>query len=218
VKDILKRGIIVHTIMDRRIYTYNSVNSDLTQLLTLLMSMARANEESRVKGSRVADAWAGRRDTGEIVTGKVPGWLRIVPKSELTDPGEIEHAKNLHGDKAFTVQPHRLMLVRWMFEQVANGVSPHAVATMLNQRGRADMGPSAQDLDGPAAMDEHHDCEYHYLESCPGRVSGAHDPVRRGRQTTSGPCRDLPQLLSASHQRRPLAEGECHDRETEADA
>lgn len=139
-KQILKRGIIVHTVMDRRFYTYNSVNGDLTQLLVLLISMARANEESKVKGSRVADAWVRSRNGNDIVSGKVPGWLRVVPKSELTDPIEVEHARQFGGDRGFTVNPHRLKLLRWMFDQVASGVSCHAVARMLNAQNEEPWG------------------------------------------------------------------------------
>lgn len=139
-KTILKKGIVVHTVMDQRFYTYQSLNTDLGQLILVLFSMARANEEVRVRGKRVADAWVQKREDNEILTSKVPGWLMVVPKSDLTDPVEIAHAKKFKGDRAFTVNKHRLGLLKWMFEQVAAGVSPHAVARMLNDQGETPWG------------------------------------------------------------------------------
>ena len=134
-KEILRQGIIVHTVIDRKVFTYQGVNSDTSQLIGLLLSMARANEESRVKSVRVSGAWRDKREGNEILTAKTPGWLKVVRRNELTDPAEIAHAAKFDGDRAFTAIPERVKALKWMFEQAAAGMSTFSIARLLNDKG-----------------------------------------------------------------------------------
>ncbi|GJD94781.1 recombinase family protein [Methylobacterium iners] len=53
---ILKKGIIVHSVLDRAVYTEQSVNEKSAELLVIMLGMMRSNEESRLKGHRIGMA------------------------------------------------------------------------------------------------------------------------------------------------------------------
>lgn len=80
-QSIVAKGVTVVTLSDKRQYTAESLNRDITQLLMSLVTMHRAHEESRLKGIRVRAAWAKKKNvdarTGKPITNMTPVWLRV---------------------------------------------------------------------------------------------------------------------------------------------
>jgi DNA invertase Pin-like site-specific DNA recombinase len=75
---IIKRGIIVVTLLDTHEYSRQTIASDRgMSLIVSITMMARANEESATKSSRVRSAWEGKRQRGEILTAMSPAWLEL---------------------------------------------------------------------------------------------------------------------------------------------
>ena len=121
-KAILARGVTVHSVFDNRAFTLDTLNADVGSLLTLVVSMARANEESKVKSQRVADAHRRGRETGKITAGSIPTWLRV-EKNAAT------------GEKRFVVKEREAEIVRSMFEMSAKGLSSYRIAMALTEQG-----------------------------------------------------------------------------------
>lgn len=117
-KAILKRGVIVHSIFDNTYFTLADLNRDVGRLLTLVVSMARSNEESRVKSQRVVDAHRRGRETGKIVAGSIPTWLFLT-----RDPQT--------GEKKFGIKTGIQEVVVSMFEMCSRGRSSYRIAQEL---------------------------------------------------------------------------------------
>lgn len=77
-QEILRRGVTVVTLQDRRTYPPDALN-DTTNLLMSIFMMARAHEESSVKAARLGKAWELKRrravEEGKPMTAMSPGWL-----------------------------------------------------------------------------------------------------------------------------------------------
>jgi len=76
---ILQAGIKIYTLMDRRLYTAESVNANPTDLIISITVMMRAHEESATKSKRVSAAWDQKRANAAVkpLTGKCPGWITL---------------------------------------------------------------------------------------------------------------------------------------------
>ncbi len=80
---LMRLGLTVVTIGDsEHAYSRESLRGDHTQLLTSIIVMMRAHEESATKSDRVGRAWAAKRDralaTGQAMTARCPAWIRLV--------------------------------------------------------------------------------------------------------------------------------------------
>ena len=78
--DIVDAGVIIATLSDGQEYDAERLDSDPTALLIALMVSWRAHEESKVKGQRLAEAWADKRrrvrtGTDKRLTRRGPSWL-----------------------------------------------------------------------------------------------------------------------------------------------
>lgn len=117
--DILDAGIVVATLIDRRIYTAES-----TEPFELMMSvalMARANDESLHKSERVRSAWSNKRKNGtnKIITARCKAWLK--PRSDRS---------------GFDPIPARADIIRRIFVEAADdGMGVHVIAHRLNTEG-----------------------------------------------------------------------------------
>lgn len=141
-KAILSRGVIVHSVFDNAQYTLDDLNKDVGRLLTLVISMARSNEESRVKSLRVVDAHRRGRETGKIVAGSIPKWLSVI-----RDPKT--------GEKVFKVDYDVKSIVVLMFERCASGLSSYRIAQELSARGIPPFGVPKKRI-GSKATNGHH--------------------------------------------------------------
>src|SRR4029078_9896368 len=77
--DLLNAGINIVTLGDGREYT--AEKADEIDLMSSLIVMSRAHEESVTKSFRVGAAWAKKRllarQTGQPLTAMCPAWLTL---------------------------------------------------------------------------------------------------------------------------------------------
>lgn len=118
--DLLNAGIRIVTLTDKQEYSAKEIEENWNPLIVSLAVMARAHEESRVKGIRVAKAWANKRELARQGTHKLtrraPGWLELVS-------GE------------FIVIEDRANVVCRIFQQTIEGYGRRTIAASLNQEG-----------------------------------------------------------------------------------
>jgi DNA invertase Pin-like site-specific DNA recombinase len=115
--DLLAKGINVYTSVDRHLYTQDY---DVTDLIISIISMARAHEESAVKGVRVSAAWRNKqkeaRATGKPLGKLRPLWLDIRPDG-------------------YVLNPDRAAIVRRIFNMSAQGYGSRSIAVAFNHEG-----------------------------------------------------------------------------------
>jgi DNA invertase Pin-like site-specific DNA recombinase len=124
---IIRAGITVVDLSDNggREYSGETLRSQdgLTSLIVMLLSFARGNQESAIKGMRVAEKYAEKRrmfatdaKLTKPYTLKLPAWIRWnqdTASYELID--------------------ERAELLRWMFEMADDGLGVHSIAAHLNE-------------------------------------------------------------------------------------
>ena len=77
---LINAGIVIVTLTDQRVYDRERINDgNFTDIIISLTILSRANEESRVKSSRLLAAWANKRERAgeEKLTSICPSWLRM---------------------------------------------------------------------------------------------------------------------------------------------
>jgi DNA invertase Pin-like site-specific DNA recombinase len=126
--DLIDIGIGVVTLTDGEKYTAESLDEDKTgmKLFGSLMVMIRANNESRVKGERVAAAWERKRlaarEKSHRLSDRIPGWLT---------PGRDEA-----GRRTLAENEKRVEIVRRIFDETVQGFGRRAIAKGLNRDGK----------------------------------------------------------------------------------
>jgi DNA invertase Pin-like site-specific DNA recombinase len=116
---IVQSGINLVTLTDRRVYSGKTTN--LVDMITSLVIMERAHEESKTKGLRVGAAWKQKRARaaqGQPMTARCPAWLRLT-----TDR------------RTYELILDRAELVRQIFADSATGLGMYSIATRLNKAG-----------------------------------------------------------------------------------
>ncbi|MAY30834.1 MAG: recombinase family protein [Aurantimonas sp.] len=117
---MIRAGIVVVTLSDRQEYSEESLRENWTPLIMSLTIMARAHEESRIKGERVGAAWARKkiaaREEGRPVTLRCPEWLAV------------ENGK-------FVVREDRAEVVRTIFRLSIDGYGQRQIVVRLNAAG-----------------------------------------------------------------------------------
>src|SRR5258708_30648765 len=83
--DLLNNGINIVTLMDGRTYTTDA--TDNIELISSILIMSRANEESVTKSKRVGAAWQKNRNNipNRNLTRTCPGWLQPHPSKKGFD-------------------------------------------------------------------------------------------------------------------------------------
>ncbi len=114
---ILNAGVTIVTLTDNR--TYTEGKADLPELITSLVTLSRAHEESLTKSVRVGAAWANKRAKAgtQPLTAMCPAWLRL---SEDRSRYEVVE------DRAATI--------RRIFEDSVAGIGKFAITTRLNRQ------------------------------------------------------------------------------------
>jgi DNA invertase Pin-like site-specific DNA recombinase len=118
---LISAGVVVVTLADERIYDREKINDgNFTDLIISLTILSRANEESRMKSSRVSAAWAAKRDRAseEKLTKLCPTWLRLSDDRSGFDP-----------------IPERVAVINRIFEMTAAGMGQNKIAKTLNLGG-----------------------------------------------------------------------------------
>lgn len=128
--ELLNAGIIVVTFGDGTVY---KKSTNVMQLVMSIFHMARAHEESAVKGSRVSDAWQNKqalaRSERRPLGGACPQWLSF--------DGE-----------AYRVIPERVLIVRRVFELTVQGYGQRAIVKMFNEEGVPAFGTTKRNKSG----------------------------------------------------------------------
>jgi len=114
--DLVEAGIIVVTLVDERVWNKETVD-DITNVLTSVILMSRAHEESKAKSRRLASVWDEKKkhavETGKILTSECPRWLTV------------------NADKtAFIVLEDRVESIRKVFDLRIGG---HGVVSIVNR-------------------------------------------------------------------------------------
>lgn len=152
---IIKASITVVTLIDKMVYSKETINGNPGSLMMSIVYMMRAHEESATKSDRIGKAWAKKRrmafETKTPQSKNRPGWLDLV--------------KNPDGTKSYVVIPDRAALLVRMFEMAASGLGKRSIAKTLNKDGIEYWkgGPWAEStlhflLKWPAAMGIYQPC------------------------------------------------------------
>lgn len=118
-------GITVVTLSDGAVYTKEKIETEFVKLMAALLTFARANEESVMKGTRVRAAWdrKKREAASKPLTSNCPAWLCL--KADRS---------------AYEIIPGRDAVVRRVFEMAASGMGGHTIAATFNAEGIAPFG------------------------------------------------------------------------------
>lgn len=119
--DLIEAGIVVVTLVDGKQWTKESL-TDLADLFTAIIFLARANDESARKSDRLAAVWDQKKKRAadgtatRIVTSEAPRWLRA------------------NADKTgFEPIPELVDSVRRVFEMRINGAGAAAICGRANR-------------------------------------------------------------------------------------
>lgn len=107
------------TLIDQRVYQAKTTN--LVDMITSLVIMERAHEESKTKSLRVGAAWETKRKKaaeGVPMTARCPAWLRLSANRQSYEP-----------------IPDRVEIVRQIFADSAAGLGMYSIAARLNRAG-----------------------------------------------------------------------------------
>jgi DNA invertase Pin-like site-specific DNA recombinase len=124
--DLLHSGITIHTVKDRQKYIPGKINN--IELISSILVLSRANEESETKADRLAKAWNNKRNNAgnRVITAIAPGWL--TPKPDK---------------KGFNPIPERVAIVQRIFREAADeGMGIDLIARRLNKEGVPTFGRS----------------------------------------------------------------------------
>jgi DNA invertase Pin-like site-specific DNA recombinase len=125
--EVIDLGIGLVTLTDNEWFTAQSLDDDASgmKLFASLMVMIRANNESRVKGERVAAAWSRKRavarEKAVPLSDRIPGWL-IVRRDEA-------------GRRTFEENKRRADIVRRIFAETEQGFGRRQIVKGLNREG-----------------------------------------------------------------------------------
>lgn len=119
--EIITAGITIVTLIDDQAHSEDSIQANPMILQMAIASMARGNEESRVKSRRLGDKWKESRrlalDGEASPMGRLPAWLKRNEKTR-----EIQ------------LLPIASVVSR-IFELYASGERPFSIARILNEEG-----------------------------------------------------------------------------------
>jgi DNA invertase Pin-like site-specific DNA recombinase len=114
--DLTRAGITIVSLMDNQTYTHPV---DTIKLITSILILSRANEESVTKSKRVCAAWQKKRDSidAKNLTARYPAWL--IPRADR---------------KGFDVDKKRAAVIRRIFHDAADrGMGTDLISRRLNE-------------------------------------------------------------------------------------
>jgi DNA invertase Pin-like site-specific DNA recombinase len=126
---IIRAGVTVVDLSDNgglgREYNLETLRSPdgLMHLMAMLLSFARGNQESTIKGMRVAEKYAEKRrlfasdqKLTKPYTRRLPAWIRWEESTA-----------------SYVLIKERSEMLRWMFEMADEGFGAHSIAAHLNE-------------------------------------------------------------------------------------
>lgn len=111
---IIRGGVDIHTAMDGRTYTIESL-SNIADMVVSLVIMSRAHEESATKSKRAKKFIQSRIDKNEIIPSRYPYWIR----------------HNKETDKLELIPDH-VEIIKKILELYSNGYGVSKVTRWLN--------------------------------------------------------------------------------------
>lgn len=155
--NIINAGITVVTLMDKAVYSRETINQNPGSLMMSIVCMMRAHEESDTKSKRIGAAWAKKRRMAlesKTPRGKnCPNWLELVTGED--------------GKPHYVVIPERAALLVRMFELAAGGLGKRTIANILN----------AEKIKPWRGTDEWAESSLHFLLKWPAAM-GIYQPCR----------------------------------------
>ena len=124
IEEIVERGITVVDLLDGgREYSAEALDKDPMLFMMMVVRFIRANEESTLKGSRVAAKYAEKRRV-------------FATDAKLTKPYTLRLPAWIRWDTTtsnYALIEDRAERLRWMFEMADSGVGVHSIAAQLNE-------------------------------------------------------------------------------------
>jgi DNA invertase Pin-like site-specific DNA recombinase len=114
---IIRRGIVLVTLTDGRVYSQATIRENQGALYFALGEMVRANMESARKAGFARAAIQRRADKGQLPTTRLPTWLKFSADR-----------------KSAVMIPSRARIVKYIFDQVIDGIGAREIARELNKR------------------------------------------------------------------------------------
>jgi DNA invertase Pin-like site-specific DNA recombinase len=111
---LTSKGVVIVTLMDGQIYSSATIKDRWTDLIVAMAVMARANEESATKSKRAYDAIERRKKRGELVTTRLPTWMKF--------------AENR---KSAILIPERANIIKQVFERTLKGEGARSITRWL---------------------------------------------------------------------------------------
>ncbi len=118
---ILNVGLNIVTLIDRQRYSRESVAANFGQLLTSIVIMQRAHEESATKSSRGLQLWGQKKKLAvehqTPMTRRSPRWV------------------DADADRVYSLNPERTAVVRKILDMAERGVGNHTIIRTLHADG-----------------------------------------------------------------------------------
>ncbi|USD35992.1 recombinase family protein [Ferrimonas sp. SCSIO 43195] len=116
--EVVNAGVVIATLSDGQVYRAGQL--DMLKLITSLVYMSRANEESEMKSRRATAAWEYQRqkakEGAKIRNSALPGWLAWKGNDIVLKEREVE-------------------VIRLMFDKALDGAGYEQIAAFLNSNG-----------------------------------------------------------------------------------
>jgi len=128
---IIRAGVTVVDLSDNggqgRAYNLESLRSSdgLMQLMAMLLTFARGNQESALKGMRVAEKYAEKRRLFATNAKLTKPFTRMLPAWLMWSEDAC----------AYKLIDDRAKVLRWIFQQTDEGRGQHSIAAHLNETG-----------------------------------------------------------------------------------
>lgn len=113
---ITRRGIVLVTLTDGRVYSQATIRENWTTLIIAMGEMVRANAESARKAGFARDAIKRRADKGQLPTTRLPTWMKFTPDR-----------------KSAVLIPQRSKIVKRIFDEIIAGAGARGIAGDLNK-------------------------------------------------------------------------------------
>jgi len=116
--DLIRSGITVITLTDKRIYNRESINRNPGELMASIVFLMRANDESKVKSVRVKEAYDQRKKAAKENDFKSLAWC----------PPWCDFDK----EQGYTINKGRAAIVRRIYDEYLRGNGPFRISRMFN--------------------------------------------------------------------------------------
>jgi len=116
--NLINAGITIVTLMDNQLYSRESINNNMSNLIMSIVIMSRASEESITKSKRIRASWDQKRSliTTKRLTKRCPYWLK--PSQNNT---------------GFEYIPERVEIVKRIFQMANDGMGNSTITKRLNE-------------------------------------------------------------------------------------